>query len=90
MFYSVFYQFSGGVGPAAIHFHNDNLFVARFEFASTGGRGFISVLNVEGTLLRQFECPGSEVTGVAVHDQHLYITENTTRSVYRMSLRDLE
>eukprot|EP01051_Picozoa_sp_SAG22_P003384 SAG22_NODE_164_length_16817_cov_61.573573_3_plen_458_part_00 len=68
-------QFGGGLGPTGIACDSaGNLFVARFDFAARGDAegpsssspGVVSVLSSKGALLKEVECPASEVSGIVV------------------------
>jgi aspartate beta-hydroxylase len=90
---SVFHQFGGAVGPSGVacdaHGH---VFVSRFEYAGLGCNGYVSILDAEGKVLREIATPAPEVTGITVGgDQRafIYITEQSTSSVYRIALDDV-
>ena len=69
-------QFAGGLGPTGIACDSaGNIYVARFDFAprgdtagapSSSSPGLVSVLSSSGSLLKEVECPASEVTGIVV------------------------
>ena len=57
---SVFFQFSGRVGPSGIAVdQNGNLFVSRYDVATSAGptAGVVSVISPEGKLLSELRCP---------------------------------
>jgi hypothetical protein len=88
---SIFYQFNGRLGPTALAMSENNLlYVARYDFASCSSNGLINVLNMEGELINEFTVPGApEITGISFSRSQpnvLYITENSTSTVYKMSL----
>jgi len=85
---SVFYQFSGGIGPSAIAYDEDNLYIARFDFAAAGKKGVVSQITAAGVHVRDFELPAAELTGIAVDKaaKALVVTEASSSSVYRISL----
>lgn len=65
---SVFYQFSGGVGPMELACDSQgNVFVGHYEFSSKQQRsGVVSVLSASGELIRKLEVPAPEITGLAM------------------------
>jgi sugar lactone lactonase YvrE len=68
------------------------VFVSRFEYAGLGCNGYVSILDAEGKVLREIATPAPEVTGITVGgDQRafIYITEQSTSSVYRIALDDV-
>eukprot|EP00455_Lapot_gusevi_P048961 TRINITY_DN6855_c0_g1_i2.p1 TRINITY_DN6855_c0_g1~~TRINITY_DN6855_c0_g1_i2.p1 ORF type:complete len:289 (-),score=41.71 TRINITY_DN6855_c0_g1_i2:66-932(-) len=87
---TVFYQFSGGVGPSSVVCDgHGNLFVARYNFPATGS-GIISILTSDGHLLKEIMTPAPQVNGITLahfaDSAYIYITESSTRSVYRISV----
>eukprot|EP00744_Colponema_vietnamica_P001347 GILI01002239.1.p1 GENE.GILI01002239.1~~GILI01002239.1.p1 ORF type:complete len:299 (+),score=34.08 GILI01002239.1:53-898(+) len=88
---SVFYQFSGRLGPSGLACGADGLlYVARFDFDGASPNGKISVLDEEGNHVRDFFVPAPEITGLAIggpDGSELYATEASTNSVYRIPLR---
>eukprot|EP00741_Cyanophora_paradoxa_P010527 tig00000158_g10179.t1 len=90
---SVFHQFSGGLGPTAVAVDpvRGDVCVARCDFASEeGARGVVSVLSAEGAHKYDIAVPGPEVTGLCfdpASPETLYITEASTRSLYRATLQ---
>jgi len=91
---SVFYQFSGRMGPSAVACHptTGSLYVALFDFASprVPACGSIAVISPEGTLIGSIEVPAPEVTGLALFPpqdpKFLFVTEASTGSVYKVAL----
>lgn len=75
---SLFYQFSGRLGPTAVCVSDSNLiYVANFEFASAGEKGKVSVLNSNGVLVKIFSAPISEITSLSfskVKSNILYVS----------------
>ncbi|OMJ83300.1 hypothetical protein SteCoe_15825 [Stentor coeruleus] len=75
---SVFYQFSGRLGPTAMCISDSNLlYVAQYEFSSLSPKGKISVINSSGVLVKFFSTPISEITSMSfsrMKNNILYIT----------------
>lgn len=88
---TVFYQFSGRLGPASIvcdHGRGGLLYVARPELPDLTEKGLISVLSPDGELLRDLEVPGPEVTSLALSPdgKYLYFADSTANKVFRILL----
>jgi sugar lactone lactonase YvrE len=86
---SVFYQFSGGMGPSGVaRDPQGNLYVTRYDFASVAKQGCISVISPEGKLLQEIATPAPELTGITMSPQQnaLYVTEASTNTVYQIKL----
>lgn len=89
---SVFYQFSGRVGPTALAMHptNGNLYVARYDFTESGHNGLITVLNDSGNVEKELTIPGCpEITGLCFskhQDDILYVTETSTNSLIKVQI----
>lgn len=68
---SVFYQFSGYMGPSGIaRDAQGNLYVTRFDLATGANKqGVISVISPEGKLLQDIPTPAPELTGITVNPQ---------------------
>jgi hypothetical protein len=65
---AVFFTFSGRLGPSALATDaaRSLLYVARPEAPDAGARGVISVLSMDGVLLKEFETPGADVSAIAL------------------------
>lgn len=86
---SVFYQFSGGMGPSGVaRDPQGNLYVTRYDFASVAKQGCISVISPEGKLLQEIATPAPELTGITISPQQnaLFVTEASTNTVYQIKL----
>lgn len=89
---SVYYQFSGKVGPSGLACGKDGtLYVGRFEPATCTAEetaGTVSVISPNGTLVTEISIPGPAVEGIALSDDEtcLYVTESSTKCVYKVSL----
>lgn len=89
---SVFYQFSGAVGPSGIDVDAEgNLFVTRFEHKGLGTPGYLTVIEPSGKLVTEIVTAAPEVTGVAYHNatNMIYITEASTNSIFRIHVDDI-
>lgn len=83
---SVFYQCAGGVGPSGIACDSKgNLYVSRYEVSGADATGLVSVLSSSGKLISEVVLPAPELTGIVIDPSgaFLYVTENSTSSVYR-------
>lgn len=91
---SVFYQFSGRLGPTAMAIDDNmtgNLYVARYEIRSTDEvDGLISVLNRDGNLIGEIIIPKMpEITGLLLpykNREVLYFTEKGTSAILSIKL----
>ena len=89
---SVYYQFSGKVGPSGLACGSDGtLYVGRFEpstCALPGAVGIVSVISPNGAIVRDIVVPGPSVEGVALSDDEtcLYVSEASTKCVYKVAL----
>ena len=66
---TVFATFSGRLGPVAIACDATRggiLYVARPELPEVSDHGIISVLSPDGTVLRELEVPGADITSLAL------------------------
>lgn len=86
---SVFYQMSGGVGPSAVACdERGNLYVASFEIRSGSKEGKILVLSKAGECISMINTVGPEISGLALWDGTLYITEQSTGSVLKYAVNE--
>lgn len=94
---SVFYQFSGRIGPSALALdENGNLFVARFEYSpvdlemESEADGIISVINKEGLQIGELTLPElPEITGLYISPkkrENLYVTERNSTGIFRIKI----
>merc|ERR1712178_249636 len=90
---SVFYQFSGLLGPTALccDAKTGNLYVGRFDFKGCAEEGVVTVLSSKGEKLRDLTIPAPEVTGIVVDTRansddtfSLLVTEASTGALYRI------
>ncbi|DAZ98825.1 TPA: hypothetical protein N0F65_000981 [Lagenidium giganteum] len=89
---SVFYQFSGGMGPSCVVVDAHNiLYVGHYDFAGSSAStyGKISVISSDGSFLHTLEVPAPEISGLCLSaDQtFLYVTEVSTNCIYKVPVR---
>ena len=90
--YSVFYQFSGAVGPTGIDVDSEgNLFVTRFEHKGLDTCGYLSVIDPSGKLVTEIATVAPEVTGVAYDrsSNMVYISEVSTNSIFQIHVDEI-
>lgn len=86
---SVFYQISGGIGPNSIACDKKgNLYVGIFDTLDSSQEGRVLVISPTGELISTITVNGPEVSGVAINGNYIYITERSTKTVYRSELVD--
>lgn len=94
---SVFYQFSGRIGPSALTLdENGNLFVARYEFSNSDldieveADGIISVINKDGIMVGEMNLPKlPEITGLYISPkkrENLYVTVKNSTGVFKIKI----
>lgn len=85
---SVFHQLSGGVGPVAIAVDDDGtVYVAQFEISgSVTADGSVYVITSGGKVEGEILVEGTEISGLVIDEGHLYITERSTGSIYKVGL----
>lgn len=71
---SVFFQFSGGVGPVALDVDSSgNLYVAHFDVKESSADGRVSIISAAGKLMEILVTPGAEISGICVRCLTLFI-----------------
>jgi len=89
---AVYHQFSGRFGPSALAVdpRSGVLYVGRYELRHLGGGGVVSVVHPERGHVRDIAVPGPEVSGLCLSADgaELYVTEESTRSVYVCAVPD--
>lgn len=92
---SVFYQFSGFLGPSALTLdENGNIFVARYDYPPIDedleSDGLISVINHDGLLIGEMNFPKfSEITGIYISPkkrENMYITAKNCYGVMKVKI----
>ncbi|KAL3665036.1 hypothetical protein V7S43_009673 [Phytophthora oleae] len=88
---SVFYQFSGGMGPSGVACGADGtIYVGHYDFSGgSASRGKISVVGSDGVLKQTMEIPGTEITGLCLSADETYVivTEASTNTIHRLPIR---
>lgn len=83
---SVWYQISGGVGPVALAVDQQgSLYVALYDECSVGV-GRVLVINAQGVHVSTITTMGSELSGLVIRGNILYITERSRGAVYQVTL----
>ena len=64
--FTVFYQFSGKLGPTAVATNQDDyLFVSRYEYSDICSEGEIAIISPKGQYVRSLVLPGyPEINGL--------------------------
>jgi len=87
---SVWQQLKGRYGPSAVAVdEKGNVYVAHFEFAKIAEHGLIRVYNEEGEEQEPITVPnGPEITSMVydTNQQAIMITENKTKSIYKIDI----
>jgi sugar lactone lactonase YvrE len=87
---AVFHTFAGCLGPSALvcDAARGLLYVARPEVPDAGARGVVSVLSMEGALLKEFEVPTADVSALALSPDgtRLLVADATADSVVSILL----
>jgi len=86
---SVFFQFSGGMGPSCIDCDPDgNIWVGHYEPRASKQEGRISKITLGGEESARLALPGSEITGMCFDQgrERLYITEAAEGKLWRYTL----
>lgn len=82
---SVFYQMTGGVGPSCLALDaNENLYIGQYDVRDCTPDGNVYVVSNTGKLLQIITTTGPEISGLAINDNKLYITEKSTGSILRI------
>eukprot|EP01064_Diplonema_japonicum_P026757 TRINITY_DN382_c3_g1_i1.p1 TRINITY_DN382_c3_g1~~TRINITY_DN382_c3_g1_i1.p1 ORF type:complete len:278 (+),score=20.22 TRINITY_DN382_c3_g1_i1:74-907(+) len=88
---SVFYQFSGLLGPTCIDCDSSgNIFVGRCDFKEQSPESLVSIIRPNGTDLASFSVPGAEISGLALEktNMELFITEASLNKIFKYKLPD--
>jgi sugar lactone lactonase YvrE len=91
--FSVFKQFSGGMGPTGMCTDaSGNIYVARHDYGAENAVGCITILSPRGKELAEIDTPAPHITGITLGPEsspYLYVTEVSTKSIYRIPISDL-
>ena len=92
---AVYHQFSGRFGPSALAVdpRTGVLYVGRYELRNhSSGGGVVSVVHPERGHVHDIAVPGPEVSGLCLSADgaELYVTEESTCSVYVCAVPDLD
>ena len=91
----MYHQFSGRFGPSALAVdpRTGVLYVGRYELRNhSSGGGVVSVVHPERGHVHDIAVPGPEVSGLCLSADgaELYVTEESTCSVYVCAVPDLD
>lgn len=88
---SVFYTFTGGVGPSAIVIDpaTGYLLVASYDIKEGSKEGIVYVISRTGALVGHIFVRGPEISSLAVNNSILYIAERSTKSIFKFDLNSL-
>jgi sugar lactone lactonase YvrE len=82
---SVFYQMSGSVGPSSLALDSKgNLYIGQYDVRESTMDGTIIVVSNTGKLVSNISTSGPEISGLAINDNMLYITEKSTGTIFRI------
>jgi len=84
---SVFYQMSGGVGPSCIVCDtNGVLYIGQYDIRESSSQGRVLVVGPDGSLHYVIATEGAEISGLAIKDRYLYITEKSAGAILRCEI----
>lgn len=87
---TVFIQFAGRMGPTALTWDENKqvLYVARFDISEVTDKGIISVVNIEGQIIKEINIPGPQITGLTLSPDgtYLVVSEGSTNTLYRVQV----
>jgi len=84
---SVFYQLAGGVGPMALTLdQNGTLYVGQYDVKDSSAEGSVFAISPAGKLLKTITVAGAEVSGLAISNDTLYITEKSAGSIFKFDI----
>lgn len=82
---SVFYQMSGAVGPSSLALDpSGNLYIGQYDVRESTPDGTVLVVSNTGKLVQVIATTGPEISGLAINDNMLYITEKSTGTIFRI------
>lgn len=84
---SVYYQLSGRIGPRALVCDKQGcLYIGHYDTVASCTEGHILVLSKHAKLINTIIITGPEISGLAIDNNILYITEVSTGSIYKIDL----
>lgn len=85
---SVFIQLSGGVGPSSLAVDaQGSLYIGIYDVReSSSSGGTVLIVSSSGKLVGSITTERPEISGLAIHDNILYITERSAGSISKISL----
>lgn len=84
---SVFIQLSGGVGPSCLAVDaQGSLYIGVYDVRESSSSGTVLIVSSSGKLVGSITTSGPEISGVAIYDNILYITERSAGSISKISL----
>mmetsp|Transcript_33432 Transcript_33432/g.73647 ORF Transcript_33432/g.73647 Transcript_33432/m.73647 type:complete len:284 (-) Transcript_33432:233-1084(-) len=84
---SVFHQLSGAVGPSCLALCPlGNLYIGHYDVKESATEGQVHVVSPAGKVLSHISTTGPEISGLAINEGVLYITEKSTGSVQKIKI----
>mmetsp|Transcript_10287 Transcript_10287/g.16849 ORF Transcript_10287/g.16849 Transcript_10287/m.16849 type:complete len:285 (-) Transcript_10287:242-1096(-) len=84
---SVFHQMSGGVGPCCLALDEQgNLYAGQYDVKESAAEGVVHILSPAGKSLGHIQTTGPEISGLAINEGTLYITEKSTGSIQKLTI----
>ena len=84
---SVFYQLQGRIGPSALVCDKQGcVYVAHYDIPDSSTEGNVLVISKSGKLVSTITTTGPQVSGLAIYNNTLFITESSTGSIFKVDL----
>jgi len=84
---SVFYQLSGGIGPSSLVCDtHGTLYIGHSDSTDSTSEGNVYVVSNTGKLLSLILVNGPVISGLAINENFLYITERSSGSILRVEI----